>query len=214
MSIAVIKFPGTNCEEEAVRALKKYDDTHLVWHEELEEKYDRYFIPGGWSYGDHLRAGIIAANTDAMSIIKQESRKGKTILGVCNGFQILCESELLPGALLRNINLGFISKNVEIEIIDNCSFLSALTGKKLILPIAHGEGRYYHDKPQILVSNKQVVAKYTKNPNGSVLEIAGVSNEKGNVVGMMPHPERATLKILASTDGLKILEAFAYSDKK
>lgn len=210
MSIAVIKYPGTQCDQESLRACKEFDpDTELVYHEDLQAAYDAYFVPGGWSYGDHLRSGIIAANTESMLILKHEAERGKKILGICNGFQILCEAGLLPGALLRNEQLRFNCKWVQIEINKNISYLSDLEKRKLKIPIAHGEGRFIHENPKELFEKKQVVATYVENPNGSFENIAGVCNEKGNVVGMMPHPERAVKLILSSIDGLEIIKRFA-----
>ncbi|MCX8166732.1 MAG: phosphoribosylformylglycinamidine synthase subunit PurQ [Candidatus Micrarchaeota archaeon] len=211
MSIAIIKFPGTQCEEESLRACRKFDnDSRIVYHTDLEEKYDAYFIPGGWSYGDHLRAGIIAANTECMGIIKKEAQKGKKILGICNGFQILCESQILSGALLRNESLKFVCKFVHIKIEENCSFLNKINKQVLKIPIAHGEGRFVTDNLEELEKNKIIVATYqNENPNGSMNSIAGICNKKGNVVGMMPHPERAVDLVLGSKDGLKIIECFA-----
>ncbi|MEM3610064.1 MAG: phosphoribosylformylglycinamidine synthase subunit PurQ [Candidatus Anstonellales archaeon] len=210
MSIAIIKFPGTQCEEESLRACKLFDqDSKIIFHNELEEKYDGYFIPGGWSYGDHLRAGIIAANTECMEILKREAKKGKKILGICNGFQILCEAQILKGALLKNDSLKFVCKFVTIQIQDNISFLEKISGEKLKIPIAHGEGRFVIDDKNELERKKLVIAKYlNENPNGSLNSIAGVCNEKGNVIGMMPHPERAVNLLLGSKDGLKIIEYF------
>lgn len=210
MSIAVIKYPGTQCDQESIRACKEFDpDTELVYHEDLQAGYDCYFLPGGWSYGDHLRSGVIAANTDSMLTLKQEADRGKKVIGICNGFQILCESGLLPGALLRNEQLKFNCRWIELEVQENRSFLSGLAGKKLRIPIAHGEGRFVHENPKSLFESKQVIARYVDNPNGSMESIAGICNQKGNVVGMMPHPERAVKEILGSTDGLEIIREFA-----
>ena len=210
MSIAVIRFPGSNCYEETVRALKQFDrDTQDVWYTDLEENFDKYFVPGGFSYGDHLRSGVIAANTDTIEVLKREAANGKAIMGVCNGFQILTESGLLPGALLKNEDLKFSCKWVTIKIEESCSVLSKLNGKLIKIPIAHSEGRFVHDRIEELEENKQVIARYVGNPNGSMNDIAGICSKKGNVMGMMPHPERSMSELLGSKDGIEIIRAFA-----
>lgn len=228
MRVAIIRFPGTNCDLDAYHVLKNVFriPTDLIWHEEVDlQKYDGVLLPGGFSYGDHLRAGIIAAHSPAMKQVKKAAEEGKPILGVCNGFQILAESELLPGALLRNAGLRFVCKwvNLRVDSTNNVFTSSIKKGTILRMPIAHNEGRYFLDENEIrnLERRGQVVFRYVDdkgnateeaNPNGSLYNIAGVSNEKGNVVGLMPHPERASEKILSpfgSSDGLAILGAFA-----
>jgi phosphoribosylformylglycinamidine synthase len=228
MKVAIIRFPGTNCDLDAYHVLKNvlHLPADLMWHEEVDlRRYDGVILPGGFSYGDHLRAGIIAAHSPAMAQVKKAAEEGKPILGICNGFQILAESELLPGALLRNAGLRFVCRWVNLRVDSNSTFFTSgqKKGTLLRMPIAHGEGRYFLDENEIksLEKKRQIVFRYVDergsttddaNPNGSLLNIAGVSNEKGNVVGLMPHPERASEKILSpfgSSDGLAVLGAFA-----
>ncbi|MCS4537671.1 MAG: phosphoribosylformylglycinamidine synthase I [Thaumarchaeota archaeon] len=228
MKVAIIRFPGTNCDFDAYHVLKNvlHLPSDLIWHEEVDlRKYDGVILPGGFSYGDHLRAGIIAAHSPAMTQVKKAAEEGKPILGICNGFQILAESELLPGALLRNAGLRFVCKWVNLRVDSTSTFFTSglKKGTLLRMPIAHGEGRYFLGESEIknLERKGQIVFRYVdekgnttenSNPNGSLFNIAGVSNEKGNVVGLMPHPERASEKILSpfgSSDGLAVLGAFA-----
>ena len=229
MRVAIIRFPGTNCDLDTYHVLRNVlrVPADLTWHEEVDlASYDAVVLPGGFSYGDHLRAGIIAAYSPAMQQVKKAARDGKPILGICNGFQILVEAKLLPGALLRNAGLRFVCKWVNLRVDSTrTAFTSGL--KKcttmLRMPIAHNEGRYFLDEKSIteLERNGQVVFTYVDdkgnateeaNPNGSLSNIAGVSNEEGNVVGLMPHPERASEKILSpfgGSNGLAILDALA-----
>lgn len=210
MKIAVIRFPGSNCDLDMVHAYADVlkADCRLVWHTEFRDEFDAVALPGGWTYDDRLRSGLIAAFSPAMQIVKQMAREGKPVLGVCNGFQILIESGLLPGALLPNASLRFISKHVQLECKSERSLFSkGLKGKTLEIPIAHGEGRYFADEKTVkgLWQNEQVVFQYKEEVNGSVDRIAGICNLDGNVLGMMPHPERAAEKILGSEDGKQIL---------
>jgi len=228
MKVAIIRFPGTNCDLDAYHVLKNvlHLPSDLIWHEEVDlQEYDGVILPGGFSYGDHLRAGIIAAHSPAMTQVKKAAEEGKPILGICNGFQILAESELLPGALLRNAGLRFVCKWVNLRVDSTSTFFTSglKKGTLLRMPIAHGEGRYFLNESEIknLERKGQIVFRYVdgegnttenSNPNGSLFNIAGVSNEKGNIVGLMPHPERASEKILSpfgSSDGLAVLGAFA-----
>jgi phosphoribosylformylglycinamidine synthase len=228
MRVAVIRFPGTNCDLDTYHVLRNVlrVPVDLMWHEEVDlASYDAVILPGGFSYGDHLRAGIIAAHSPAMQQVKKAAGDGKPILGICNGFQILVEAKLLPGALLRNTGLRFVCKWVNLRVDSNrTAFTSNLKkGTILRMPIAHNEGRYFLDEKGIreLERKGQVVFRYVDdkgdateeaNPNGSLSNIAGVSNDAGNVVGLMPHPERASEKILSpygSSSGLAILGAFA-----
>ncbi|MBI2127157.1 MAG: phosphoribosylformylglycinamidine synthase I, partial [Thaumarchaeota archaeon] len=227
MKVAVIRFPGTNCDLDTYHVLRKVlrVPADLIWHEEVDlTSYGAVVLPGGFSYGDHLRAGIIAAHSPAMQQVKEAARDGKPVLGICNGFQILVEAKLLPGALLRNTGLRFVCKWVNFRVDSNrTAFTSGLKeGTILRMPIAHNEGRYFLDEKgtRELQRKGQVVFRYVDdkgdvteeaNPNGSLSNIAGVSNDVGNVVGLMPHPERASEKILSpygSSDGLAILDAF------
>lgn len=228
MKVAVIRFPGTNCDLDTYHVLRNVlrVPAYLMWHEEVDlASYDAVVLPGGFSYGDHLRAGIIAAHSPAMQQVKKAARDGKPILGICNGFQILVEAKLLPGALLRNTGLRFVCKWVNLRVDSTRTVFTSNLKKGTILrmPIAHNEGRYFLDEKGIreLERKGQVVFRYVDdkgdateeaNPNGSLSNIAGVSNDAGNVVGLMPHPERASEKILSpfgSSSGLAILGAFA-----
>jgi len=223
MQIGVTKFPGTNNELDVVKALKSLgEETQLLtWSDSsLVQKMDAIIIAGGFSYGDYLRPGVIAAKTPLMEAIKDYALNGHYVLGICNGFQILCESGLLPGALTTNLSTRFISKwvNVRVEYSNN-PVLSGLEGEILRLPIAHYEGRYYNIDDEIhkLTKNKQIAFRYCTekgeisdfaNPNGSLENIAGIFNPEGNVLGMMPHPERAAFDYLGSLDGRKLLQNF------
>ncbi|MEW6328628.1 MAG: phosphoribosylformylglycinamidine synthase I [Candidatus Micrarchaeota archaeon] len=221
MKIAIIQFPASNCDFDTLHALKNvlHADARLVWHKEFDDTYDAAILPGGFSYGDFLRAGIIAAYSPAMKIVKEMAREGKPVLGICNGFQTLCEAGLLQGALLRNAALKFVCAPVILKVITGRKiFGNPLENGKIIrLPIAHGEGRYFNDERALreLHENDQVVFKYVDenwreseeaNPNGSLENIAGICNREGNVLGLMPHPERASESILRSEDGKTILK--------
>ena len=225
MKVAVIRFPGANCDLDAVHALRDVvkAETSLVWHAAFNgSDFDAVILPGGFSYGDHLRAGVIAAFSPAMKEVKGMAREGKPVLGVCNGFQILVEAGLLPGALLRNASTLFSCKWIRLKCVSNKSLFSKnlKRGSILRLPIAHGEGRYVDEEAKLdaLEGNGQVIFKYVdanggereddaeSNPNGSMRCIAGICNEQGNVTGLMPHPERASEVLLGGVDGLKILK--------
>jgi phosphoribosylformylglycinamidine synthase len=222
--IAVIRFPGSNCDLDAVHALGEVVGVpvELVWHEHFDpSKYKGVILPGGFSYGDHLRAGVIAAFSPAMEGVKKMASKGKPVLGICNGFQTLTESGLLPGALLRNEDLYFKCKWVSLRVDSKESRFTSKTpiGTIFRVPIAHGEGRYFIDEEEYkqLEKNKQIIFRYVdeignqtlaSNPNGSFYNIAGICNEKGNVLGMMPHPERASESILGGDGAKFILDSF------
>ncbi len=213
MKVAVIRFPGSNCDLDTVHVLRNVVgvETDLVWHRDFRgDEYDAVVLPGGFSYGDYLRAGIIAAHSPAMREVKEMAKEGKPVLGICNGFQILIEAGLLPGALLINDCLKFVCKWVILRVeTSRTAFTSGIErGRLLRMPIAHQEGRYYNTPEGIreLEENDQVVFRYVDergectpeaNPNGSVGNIAGICNEEGNVVGLMPHPERASEKVLS-----------------
>lgn len=212
MKAAVIVFPGSNCDSDALLGLNDAGfDTSYVWHTETTlPPVDLVMLPGGFSYGDHLRSGAIAARTRIMDAVRQAAGRGVPVLGVCNGFQVLTESGLLPGALLRNESLHFICRTVSVRVeSDSTPFTHALRGAELRLPIAHGEGRYYADEDTLdeLEDEGRVTFRYSaRNPNGSLRGIAGISNAAGNVVGLMPHPERALSELLGSSDGLALLQ--------
>ncbi len=214
MKFAVIVFPGSNCDYDAYYVIKKHlkVEVDFIWHKDSDlTDYDCIIIPGGFSYGDYLRAGAIARFSRIMNAIKLESEKGKAIIGICNGFQILVESGLLPGALITNNSTNFISKSVQLKVINNNSlFTHHYKNNQMInMPIAHKQGNYFADSTLLkkLEDNEQIAFKYTNNPNGSKLDIAGIFNEKKNILGMMPHPERASELILGSNEGLGIFES-------
>jgi len=217
----VLRFPGTNCEFDTEYALKKQGfEVEIVWHKvETLPKCDLVVVPGGFSYGDYLRSGSIARFAPIMKAVEKYANEGGYVLGICNGFQILTEAGLLPGALKRNNNLHFISKMQHIKVINNNNkFLEKCeSGEILEIPVAHADGNYYIDDKGLeeLKQNNQILVKYCDkdgNPmvlNGSVEQIAGVCNKTKNVFGLMPHPERAIELVLGSTDGVKMLEGFA-----
>ena len=230
MKFGVVVFPGSNCDEDMVHVLKNImgQDTVKLWHKNTDlESCDFIVLPGGFSYGDYLRSGAIARFSPIMESVSKHANAGGGVFGVCNGFQILCESGLLPGALLHNNQRKFICKNVFIASQTNDSLLtnSFPEGKTLKIPIAHGEGRYYADVETIkkLNKNNQVLFRYCdeqgkitpeSNPNGAVENIAGICNEKRNVFGMMPHPERASDSILKNEDGRLLFESILNSFNK
>ena len=214
MKFAVIVFPGSNCDYDAYYVIKKHLNIHVdfIWHQDSDlDQYDCIIIPGGFSYGDYLRAGAIAQFSNIMNAIKNASKKGKAIIGICNGFQILVESGLLPGALITNNSTRFISKNIALQVLDNNSlFTNQYTHNEIInMPIAHKKGNYYVDDTLLkrLQDNNQIAFKYKDNPNGSCFDIAGVFNADKNILGMMPHPERASENLLGSQDGIKIFQS-------
>ena len=221
MKFAVIVFPGSNCDDDIVHVLQDVmmQNVVKVWHKEtVLPEVDAVVLPGGFSYGDYLRCGAIARFSPIMQRVVEFANHGGFVMGICNGFQVLCESGLLPGALLRNDKLLFISKNVHLSAKNKESLWSKDIDKTLTMPIAHAEGRYYCDKETLkqLKKNKQIIYEYCteegevtplSNPNGSLNNIAGICNERGNVFGMMPHPERASEKELGCTDGRYIFES-------
>ena len=214
MRFAIIVFPGSNCDIDMLHAVKDElgQEAEYVWHdEESLEGFDGVLLPGGFSYGDYLRCGAIAGRSNIISALHKANEDKKPILGVCNGFQILTETGLLPGVLLRNKDVKFICKTVSLEVV-NCEtvFTSLYQSEETIrMPIAHGEGNYYCDNEtlQALKANNQILFRYTDNPNGSVYGIAGITNVQGNVLGMMPHPERAVDTLLGGEDGLKLFRS-------
>lgn len=221
MKIAVIVFPGSNCDHDAYIAFKKIlnQPTDFVWHKETNlDAYNLIVLPGGFSYGDYLRCGAIARFSPVMKEVIEKSKRGIKIIGICNGFQILTESGLLTGALMMNTNRQFICKNVNLSVVNNQTAFTHLCEEKevLTIPIAHSEGNYYcsDEEFEVLKSNNQIVFHYSTaqgeivheaNPNGSKHNIAGIINNTGNVLGMMPHPERNAEKLIGNSDGRKIL---------
>jgi phosphoribosylformylglycinamidine synthase len=221
MKVTVVQFPGTNCEYDTEYAFKELGcDTEIVWHKEtaLPADTDLLVIAGGFSYGDYLRSGAIARFSPVMKAVKAYADNGGKVLGICNGFQVLTESHLLPGALKRNDNLHFISKHHHLKVAsnDNTFLRKCEKDEVLNIPIAHHDGNFYIDPDGLkeLYDNDQVLLHYcdaageTSNPNGSVDAIAGITNKGKNVFGLMPHPERAMEALLGSDDGRKMLEGF------
>ncbi|MCM3268879.1 phosphoribosylformylglycinamidine synthase subunit PurQ [Paenibacillus elgii] len=213
MNFAVLVFPGSNCDIDCYKAVEDTigQPVDYVWHTETDlSKYDCILIPGGFSYGDYLRCGAIARFAPVMNALVKAAEEGKYILGICNGFQILLESGLLPGGMLRNRSLKFRCHAAMLQVENtNTPFTSDYAKGELInIPIAHGEGNYYCDEATLaeLKANNQIVFRYEpgNNPNGSVDDIAGICNRAGNVLGMMPHPERAVHELLGSADGRKM----------
>lgn len=210
MKFAVIVFPGSNCDRDLLWAVKDImgEEAEFVNHNETSlEGFDAVLLPGGFSYGDYLRCGAIARFSNIMEEVIRFANEGKLVFGTCNGFQVLTEAGLLPGVLRRNESLNFVCKTTPIQVVNNQTvFTSEYAENEVIqLPVAHGEGNYYCDEEtlQVLETNNQIVFKYNENVNGSLANIAGICNEKGNVLGMMPHPERAVEALLGSEDGKK-----------
>lgn len=214
MKFAVISFPGSNCDMDMYYAVRDSlnEDVDLVTSDATNlDGYDGVLIPGGFSYGDYLRSGAVARFAPVMESVKEMATEGKPVLGVCNGFQILTEANLLPGSLQHNTSMEFISDWSKLRVQNNDTmFTDQYEESEVIdIPIAHGEGNYYCDDKTLaqLKANNQIVFTYEDNPNGSCDNIAGVVNEQGNVLGMMPHPERAVESILGGTDGLKLFKS-------
>lgn len=213
MKFAVIVFPGSNCDIDCYKAVEDTigQPVDYVWHTATDlSAYDAILVPGGFSYGDYLRCGAIARFAPVMSEVVKAAEQGKYILGICNGFQILTEAGLLPGALRRNEGLKFRCHSTLLEVVNNgTAFTNQYAPGEIIdIPIAHGEGNYYCDEATLaeLKANNGIVFRYKAgaNPNGSIEDIAGISNKAGNVVGMMPHPERAVSQLLGSEDGKRM----------
>lgn len=229
MKFAVLQFPASNCDQDAIHALRNVlgQNAYYVWHKDTDlGNPDAVIVPGGFSYGDYLRTGAIARFSPVMQAVQQFAAEGGLVLGICNGFQILCEAGLLPGALVRNRSLQFRCEHVFLKTATHDSPFTCRipAGKLLRIPIAHGEGCYFADEPTLarLRANNQILWQYcdaggnltdAANPNGSLLNIAGICNEARNVAGLMPHPERACEEILGSTDGRLIFESMIHSLK-
>jgi len=223
LKFGVVVFPGSNCDHDAYYALKKilHTDVTFLWHKDKDlQNSDIIILPGGFSYGDYLRCGAIARFSPIMNSVIEFANKGGLVIGICNGFQVLLEAGLLPGVLLKNKSLQFVCKDIYISTENrNTIFTKDLEPNRFLkVPIAHGEGNYFADEDTLksLEDNNQIVFKYSSpegeiseafNPNGSVLNIAGISNKKGNVLGMMPHPERSTDPVLQKTDGSIIFKS-------
>lgn len=215
MKIAVIVFPGSNCDIDIYEALATVcqADVDYVSHKQDQlDDYDAVMLPGGFSYGDYLRAGAIARFAPVMGAVVKMAKQGKPVFGTCNGFQILTEAGLLPGSLKRNDSQQFICKTVPLEVVNNQTLFTKQyrAHERIALPIAHADGSYYADQATLddLEAHHQVVFRYAEeNPNGSLRNIAGITNRRGNVLGMMPHPERAVEAILGNTDGLRLFKS-------
>lgn len=215
MKTAVIVFPGSNCDRDAAEALRLVTGKtpHMIWHQEtsLPDGLDLAVIPGGFSYGDYLRSGAIAARSPITQDLVKRAEDGMPVLGVCNGFQILIETGLLPGALMRNAGLLFVCERTPLQIENtNSRFTRAYGGtREVTIPVAHHDGNFFADNETLdrLEGEGQVAFRYLNNPNGSIRDIAGITNAKGNVLGMMPHPERAVDPLHGGTDGLGVFES-------
>jgi phosphoribosylformylglycinamidine synthase I len=218
MRFGVVVFPGSNCDHDAWHAVTRNlgQPAEFIWHDSSSlNGVDAVILPGGFSYGDYLRCGAIAKFSPVMKAVKDFAAQGGLVLGICNGFQVLVESGLLPGALLRNRDLKFICRPVDLRVETTNTPFTSLTkkGQILTVPIAHGEGCYFADDATLdkLKSEDRVVFRYVDNPNGSVDDIAGICNERRNVMGMMPHPERASDALLGSADGLVVLQSMLHT---
>ena len=216
MRFGVLQFPGSCDDRDAVDACSRIGEARLVWHEERDlDGIDVVVVPGGFSYGDYLRAGAIAQFAPAMEAVARHAEGGGAVLGICNGFQVLCESGLLPGALLTNESLLFVCRQVDlvVESADTAFTGECRVGDRISIPVKHQSGRYFAPDSELdaLEERGGVVLRYAPghNPNGSVRDIAGVANERGNVVGLMPHPEHAVDVLTGSDDGLRLFESAA-----
>ncbi len=221
MKVGVLQFPGSNCDQDAFYAVKDMLNTQVeyLWHQDSSLKgCELIIVPGGFSFGDYLRCGAIARFSPVMTSVIEHANSGGLVIGICNGFQILCESGLLPGALVRNNSTRFVCKHVSLKVENADTLLTKglSEGQILSIPVAHGEGCYVSDKETLarLNSNNQVIFRYasdSENVNGSIDNIAGIANDKFNVFGMMPHPERACDIALGSSDGLSLLKSLIMS---
>lgn len=208
--VGIVQFPGTNCDRDVFEfARMKGFQPEYLWHSEQQNlsQFEALVLPGGFSYGDYLRSGALAARAPIMNSVREFAKRGGRILGICNGFQILTESGLLPGALVKNIHRQFIDDWVELEVVHSNPYWATRTQKQIRLPVAHGDGRFYAPVNELKQIQDQdlIWLKYLQNPNGSLLNIAGIMNKEKNIVGLMPHPERAVFDWMGSMDGLDFL---------
>ena len=209
MKAAVIVFPGSNCDRDCKSAIETATGAHvdMVWHGEtqLPDRLDLIVLPGGFAYGDYLRCGAMAALSPVMAAVKAAAERGVAVAGICNGFQVLCEARMLPGALLRNAGLKYVCKAVDLAVVNQQTRFTAGFGdrREVRMTVGNGEGNYFADEATLdrLEGEGQVVFRYLDNPNGSARDIAGIVNERGNVLGLMPHPDRAYERALGSADG-------------
>jgi len=216
MKSAVIVFPASNCDRDAQTALKAMTgkDPHMVWHQDSDlPDVDLVVLPGGFSYGDYLRCGAMASQSSVMKAVKAHAEKGGRVLGICNGFQVLTETQMLPGALMRNADLKFVCRPVKLTVEETQSAFTRgySRGQQITVPVAHGEGNYYADDETLnrLEGENRVAFRYADgdNPNGSARNIAGILNEKRNVLGLMPHPERVVDPLLGGEDGKALFQS-------
>jgi len=214
LKFGVIRFPGSCDDVDALLAAELVGDAVMLWHADTDLRaVDAVIVPGGFSYGDYLRAGAIASLSPVMEAVAQFARQGGLVLGICNGFQVLCESRLLPGALLPNVSLRFVCRQVELEVVraDGAFTRACAPGQRLSIPVKHTTGRFHATARELdrLEAAGQVLLRYRsgENPNGSLRDIAGVCNERGNVFGLMPHPEHAVDPLTGSTDGIAIFQS-------
>jgi phosphoribosylformylglycinamidine synthase I len=214
VKFGVVRFPGSCDDVDALHAAQRVDDAVMLWHADRDlQGVDAVVVPGGFSYGDYLRAGAIARFAPVMEEVAEFARAGGVVLGICNGFQVLCEARLLPGALLANVSLKFVFRQVELEVVsaDSPFTRECAPKQRLSIPVKHTTGRFYAPEPELdrREAAGQVVLRYApgRNPNGSLRDIAGVCNEQRNVFGLMPHPEHAVDPLTGSADGLKIFES-------
>ncbi|MEP7146708.1 MAG: phosphoribosylformylglycinamidine synthase subunit PurQ [bacterium] len=214
----VVVFPGSNCDHDVYNVLKNTMnvDTKFLWHKDNNiEDRNLIILPGGFSYGDYLRCGAIAKFSPIMKDVIRFAKEGGVVIGICNGFQVLCEAGLLPGILLRNQDLRFICKTVTLKVENNKSIFTGEFGIKeeINIPVAHGEGNYFCDDDTLreLTGNNQILLRYINNPNGSIDNIAGIQNAARNIFGMMPHPERAADELLGNTDGKRFFKSVVES---
>ena len=219
MKSAVVVFPGSNCDRDMAVALEQIGGTRpiMVWHRETElpQGLDLIAVPGGFSYGDYLRSGAMAANSPVMRSVKDAADRGVSVLGVCNGFQILTEAGLLPGALMRNSTISFVCRDVNLKVENSQSAFTSRygAGEEIVIPVAHHDGNYTADPETLdrLEGEGRVAFRYAGEVNGSARDIAGIINESGNVLGMMPHPERAVEPAHGVTDGRRLFEGLLES---
>ncbi len=218
MRFGVLQFPGSCDERDAVLACERVGEARLVWHGDSDlGDLDAVVIPGGFSYGDYLRAGAIARFAPAMEAVREFAAAGGPVLGICNGFQVLCEAGMLPGALLPNAGLRFVCRQVEVEVASTDTVVTGACepGERLSVPVKHMTGRWFAPDEMVdeLEASERIVFRYAagQNPNGSVADVAGVANERGNVVGLMPHPEHAVDPLTGSADGLKLFDSLVRS---
>ena len=214
MKFGVVIFPGSNCDHDCYYSIQSVtgQPVEFIWHQETSVKgFDAVVLPGGFSYGDYLRTGALAKFSPVMKAVKSFAEKGGLVIGICNGFQILAEAGMLPGALMRNSNMKYICKFLKLRTATtDTPFTNRLTADQILnVPIGHGEGNYFADEDTLkqLEDNHQIVFRYLENPNGSLHDIAGIVNAKRNVLGMMPHPDRSSDPLLGSTDGRLIFES-------